>query len=258
MSIEVYHDGQLRGTILILSLGLGRKFAVKHLWAYMVLGQLVAISVATNLFFLTLVITSQTKEQKKGTRSTSISPPFLWFSVLAALVTVGLSPYTTEKTFLPNLLVMHVLLVLPLLPFTYDICSQLSIRIKTLYILTALVSHVLRVHTTVIAYDSLPEDAQSVSGFLSSAWTVLHSHPAQSSIGWDVIWTTISVIVWFVLAPLSDSPAAPPATAKTSGRSGPFILGHSLITCVLSPGVGAPLLFREEVDEVDTSGVKDR
>ena len=74
----------------------------------MVLGQLVAISVATNLFFLTLVITSQTKEPKKETRSTLLAPPFLWFSVLAALVTVGLSPYTTEKTFLPNLLVMHV------------------------------------------------------------------------------------------------------------------------------------------------------
>ncbi|TFY70848.1 hypothetical protein EVG20_g2147 [Dentipellis fragilis] len=27
-------------------------------------------------------------------------------------------------------------------------------------------------------------------------WTTLHAHPAQSSIGWDVVWTTIAFAVW--------------------------------------------------------------
>lgn len=67
----------------------------------MVLGQLVAISVATNLFFLALSSTPHRKpEGVYGQRA----PPILWFSVLGSLITVGLSPFTTEDTFLTNLL----------------------------------------------------------------------------------------------------------------------------------------------------------
>jgi hypothetical protein len=30
----------------------------------------------------------------------------------------------------------------------------------------------------------------------ATAWNTLHSHPAQSSIGWDVVWSTLSFITW--------------------------------------------------------------
>ena len=74
----------------------------------MLLGQIVAISVACNLFFTLLSVT----EPKRGARL--YARPTLWLSVLASLITVAISPYTDETTFLPNLLVMHVLLIIPL------------------------------------------------------------------------------------------------------------------------------------------------
>jgi len=32
-------------------------------------------------------------------------------------------------------------------------------------------------------------------------WETLYSHPAQSSIGWDVIWTTASFLIWEFMRP---------------------------------------------------------
>jgi len=39
---------------------------------------------------------------------------------------------------------------------------------------------------------------------LNAVSTTLYSHPAQSSIGWDVIWTSLSLIVWILLRPRSS------------------------------------------------------
>jgi hypothetical protein len=84
----------------------------------MLLGQLVAISVATNLFFLALVPLAKKRTRAAppaGARSSV--PSVLWLSVLASLVTVSLVPHSLQHDyFLANLLVMHALLVLPLLP----------------------------------------------------------------------------------------------------------------------------------------------
>jgi len=173
----------------------GREHGVKHVWAYMLFGQLVAISVATNLFFLALV--PPAKEKKKvasaaapraGARSV---PSVLWLSVLASLATVILVPHSLQHNyFLSNLLVMHALLVLPLLPLPASSSRAVRLRIptRTLYRLVALLSAAVRVRTA------------TVSGSLTTGpgtlWAVLNSHPAQASIGWDVVWTTISILIW--------------------------------------------------------------
>ena len=210
----------------------------------MVLGQLVAISVATNLFFLALSFTPQRKpERVYGQRA----PPILWFSVLGSLITVGLSPFTTEDTFLTNLLVMHALLVLPLLPVGYNIRSRFSVQTKTLYLLAAAMSLVLRLRTMFAAFIGLSPRDQSVSGFLAVATNTLHSHPAQSSIGWDVIWTTISLFVWIRFTSHSRSASK----EKQASLFNPLVT--SLTSILLSPGVGAPLAFHEDPDEVHST-----
>jgi len=178
----------------------GRRNGVKHLWAYMLLGQLVAISVASSLFYLALILSRTPPKPSKAGTYISMAPPILYISVLLSLVTVGISPFTSERTFLPNLLLMHALLLVPFVSFrgqkAHDGHSNLSIRTSTLYSLTTILAIALRVRTCTVFMLSLPTHAQSPKGMAISAWEVLHSHPAQSSIGWDVIWTSISFTVW--------------------------------------------------------------
>ena len=166
----------------------------------MILGQLVAISVASNLFYLAL---SLSKTRPQDSTRHGFATPTLWLSILASLLTVALSPFTSTKTFLPNLLAMHALIVIPLLSPqpAQDRPTRFSISIKSLYTLIAVISLVLRLRTTAIALLSLPGPSRTVQGFVSSAIDILHSHPAQSSIGWDVIWTSISFAVWMGIKP---------------------------------------------------------
>ncbi|KAH8999916.1 hypothetical protein EDB86DRAFT_2908315 [Lactarius hatsudake] len=167
----------------------GKEHGVKRVWAYMLLGQLVAISVATNLFFLALV--PPAKEKKKAASAASSVPLVLWLSVLASLGTVMLVPHSLRHDyFLSNLLVMHALLVLPLLPLPASSPRAMCLRMpaRTLYWLVALLSAAARVRT-VTMFGSLTAGPGTL-------WAVLKSHPAQASIGWDVVWTTISVLIW--------------------------------------------------------------
>jgi len=212
----------------------GRRHRIKHLWAYMLLGQVVAISVASNLFYLAIIL-SRTPSQPRGRPSPSMASPTLWISVLFSLITVGLTPFTSQHTFLPNLLVMHTLLLVPLLPFPNqkaDGHPGLSIRTSTLYALVTVLAIASRTRTTAVALLSLPTQSQSLRGLASSAWDVLHSHPAQSSIGWDVIWTTISFTFW-ILARKAYVP---------SFSSAPIYLASFLA----SVGITAPYLLRQE------------
>ncbi|KAI0246570.1 hypothetical protein BJV78DRAFT_1253576 [Lactifluus subvellereus] len=155
----------------------GREHGVKHVWAYMLFGQLVAISVATNLFFLALPPPTKMKP-----RATATVPPILWLSVLASLVTVFLVPHSLRHDyFLPNLLAMHVLLVIPLLPVVGAARTgrRLHMRTRTLYLLVALLCGIARGRTTLLT--------RSIGG-PRTLWA--------GSIGWDVMWTTITFIVW--------------------------------------------------------------
>lgn len=171
----------------------GREHGVKHVWAYMLFGQLVAISVATNLFFLALV--PLTKEKTKAASGAvpragpSSVPPVLWMSVLASLATVSLVPHSLRHNyFLENLLVMHALLVLPLLPLPSPRAVRLRMRTRTLYGLVALLSAAVRIRTVTVS--------GSLTAGPGTLWAVLNSHPAQASIGWDVVWTSMSVLIW--------------------------------------------------------------
>ncbi len=195
----------------------------------MLLGQLVAISVASNLFYIAILSSPIPREPAK--QSSSRVPATLWVSVLLALATVGLSPYTTSHTFLPNLLVMHALLVIPLLPPSLlpHTTHQWPIRVRTLYGLVLLSSFAIRTHT--ILAGAKVVGSESPLGLFSAAWDVLHSHPAQSSIGWDVIWTTVSFIAWTATKRLSDGRALSdvPYLMLTSpfvsvALTGPYIL----------------------------------
>ncbi|KAJ8082727.1 hypothetical protein PM082_008583 [Marasmius tenuissimus] len=178
-----------------------QRYRIKHLWAYMLLGQLVAISVASNLFYLALILSGWQFRTLK--RQPSTAPPVLWASVLLSLVTVANSPYTTDSSFLLNLLIMHALLIIPLF-FTNregQYSSQLNLSYSALSMVLYVFILVLRVKTTLAGIRSVTDSSlwQGLTPFCKSVLTVLHSHPAQASIGWDVIWTSISFAIWTCL-----------------------------------------------------------
>ncbi|ORY88016.1 hypothetical protein BCR35DRAFT_301906 [Leucosporidium creatinivorum] len=186
----------------------GKRRGIKHLWAFMLLGQVVAISVAQNLFFAALALVPRSKVDTSTPSEKDDTPPtskpgvswILLLSVLASLFTVGLSPRTTDGPyFLPNLLIMHALLILPLVPLpTY----HSSLSLGRLYSYTAIIALRLRLPTYTTLLEGHEISLVGLRAWLpelfKQAYTTLFQHPAQSSIGYDVLFASLSFVVWMV------------------------------------------------------------
>lgn len=206
----------------------GKRQSVRHVWAYMLLGQVVAISVASNLFYLALIIsTSHPPNSTKRRRSPLFAPPALWMSILISHCAVIASPFTSDRTFLPNLLVMHALLIIPLLLSTpTETNTRPSMSIRSLYLTAALLSLGTRARTT-LSLESL----LNPTSFIQLAWSTLHSHPAQASIGWDVIYTTVSFVAWIACTSPKGIPFATLSTIPlvSAGPTASYILARKEI-----------------------------
>jgi hypothetical protein len=204
----------------------------------MLLAQFVAVAVASNLFYLALLL-SQSSQPGIIRRPRSL-PPQVWLSVLFSLAAIAASPFMSKQTFLPNLLIMHALLFVPLISrksSTTDKAVPLSIGIRVLYTITCIVSAFIHIRTTMTAWSSLnPEDRSSTLHIAKKAWEVLHSNYAQSSIGWDVIWTTVSFIAWITVRP---------ALVGVQRSKLPYLL---LATPVASIGITAAYVLQTTTD----------
>ncbi|KAJ7702541.1 hypothetical protein B0H16DRAFT_1831974, partial [Mycena metata] len=223
----------------------GQRHHIKFIWAYMLLGQFVAISVASNLFYLALVLAPCPPSSSSSHGMSSLRAPVaLWLPVLFSLGAIATSPFTSEHSFLPNLLLMHTFIILPLLvpdclfppaQASVETKSRFGISLKTLYIVVFGAALVLHVRATGQAAGDPPVSLRDLA---LKVWDVLHSHPAQSSMGWDVIWTSISFVVWLVLHP-ELQPRVLPSGSTIKGR---FLTAMYLVmvTPLLSVGVLAP------------------
>ncbi|PPQ63909.1 hypothetical protein CVT24_010307 [Panaeolus cyanescens] len=228
----------------------GHRHKIKRVWAYMLLGQLVAISVASNLFYLALLVSSPPPTRNKPTAV----KPRVWISVLLSLATVAVSPFTSDRSFLPNLLIMHTLIFLSIIPNYSPIADPVrhhpySLRVSTLYRIAFLVSAIIRMRTARVAAAYLAATRpMSKAHIISAATSVLYSHPAMSSIGWDVIWTSISFVVWVLVRPTHPSD-------MSKARALPFL---SIATPLASIAITAPyvLRFGEAVDPSADGNVK--
>ncbi|KIM40478.1 hypothetical protein M413DRAFT_445929 [Hebeloma cylindrosporum] len=236
----------------------GKRYNIKHLWAYMLLGQIVAISVAANLFYLACLLAQP--PTLKADRRSAKAGPMLWLSVLLSLVTVAISPMTSQQTFLPNLLVMHALLFAPLLPrrATSTLSpkqgktneeaeeERFSIHVNYLYRFVQLASAAIHIRTALTTVKYLQQGSFG-SNIAEAAWKVLHSHPAQSSIGWDVVWTSISFAVWIATRPAHSSQSSKPVTLS-------YLL---LATPIASVGVTAPYVLQSKRNPSEIIDVKE-
>ncbi|GAA5912843.1 uncharacterized protein JCM6883_004848 [Sporobolomyces salmoneus] len=185
----------------------GRRRGVKHIWAYMLIGQIVAISFAQSLFFAALALTTQIKPRAPIAGRPLGPPPgqtwaLLFSVVLGAIGTTTVPSQISTPYFLPILLGVHLCSLLPLL----DFIPQRLVRLppSRLYFNYAFIALRLRWETISQLIDfskltSKPKQSPEIlSTFFQNEWKVLNEHPAQSSISWDVIFTSVSAVAFML------------------------------------------------------------
>ncbi|KAF2678337.1 hypothetical protein K458DRAFT_436004 [Lentithecium fluviatile CBS 122367] len=195
----------------VLSLTLEQKGArrgIKHTWAFMLLGQVIGISFATNLFLLHLLVSPPPPKPPTSTgiyRRKWLGP---WVIQLVTILFVQYPAYMLadeyywfhQTDFLPMLLTPHIaLLVLPfaraILPAKYLTDSNVEFAgtvYRYLWGTTIIGGALLFARITSMAY--------GYSGAIG-IWNQLFEHPAVSSVAFDVIFCWLSWYTWWRAQP---------------------------------------------------------
>lgn len=200
-SRRVRHYVKFSVGAMLMSTGIRR--GIKYTWAFMLLGQTVAISFATNLFLLTLLSSPPVSSQAPSTsarRSSWLGP---WLINLGTVFAIAIPAFLLaddhywhhSEDFLPVLLIPHVaLFVLPvaraLLPAKYFLESITGFDDKVysyMWVLTIANAAIMMIKTTYAAW--------AYSGF-QGIQNALLEHPAVSSVGFDVIFCWLTWVCW--------------------------------------------------------------
>jgi alpha-1,2-mannosyltransferase len=205
----------------------------------MLLGQIVAISVSTCLFLFAMMSHPRTDSRKPR------APVTLWLPVLLALVPIELTPYVVHTNwFLPNLLLLHALLLIPFLPSSLDgpkspASDSSYVSAGNLYAILstfAIVSQVTTTYTLSKTYHTFPR-------FATHIINKLFSHPAISSIGFDAIWVILTLFTWFLSTGTDLTKLCKMGTVAIGGMAVAGIAGMDwkLLVSVIPIGVMAAL-----------------
>lgn len=177
----------------------------------MLLGQIVAISFAQNLFFATVLVSQQsrpTKAKDQAQRDAhdsglEWSPP-LYLEVLpiaiSLLSTVMVPTVAHTKYFMPLLLIPHLLLFVPAtLRQRHPTATKKNTapRYIIFFELFIAVCVVLQAHSTYLVWQNLNTSSYIVLG--QNLLSAIYEHPAVSSVSWDVIYCTVSAIMWIAV-----------------------------------------------------------
>ncbi|KAF2204506.1 hypothetical protein GQ43DRAFT_364396 [Delitschia confertaspora ATCC 74209] len=206
------------GQIFLFASYLGLIFEVKgarggipHTWAFMLLGQVVAISFATNLFHLALLLKSITppaqlenhsRKNVPSSRGKILGP---WLPNLLAFVGSASGLLLDEPIFqnpdwfMPLLLLPHLALMLPpllhaVLPRSWEFADAgvpFAGRIYDLWWSSLCYGGLFKL--ALMTFRGVTE-----VGF-SGIMAALHEHPAVSSVGWDVIFCWVSWGCWTLI-----------------------------------------------------------
>ncbi|KAK4663643.1 hypothetical protein QC763_610200 [Podospora pseudopauciseta] len=171
-----------------------KKRNIPQIWAFMLLGQIVAISFASNLFFLA-VLAHDVKDEKKPAQSKqkpSSRTSDILILVVNLAVTLFLFGNLDSPYFLSLLLAPHVLAFVPLLRDGISSGSTESSQLRE-------PSKVLQfgILAAVLAAGTSQPIASGETW--KSILDTLYEHPAVSSVGWDVICCWVSYTVWFLV-----------------------------------------------------------
>lgn len=189
--------------VLLANLLSGIRRGIKHTWAFMLLGQIVAISFATNLFLLTMILSppappppsTSAIQRPKWLGPWLLNIGAVFATVIPAYLLANEHYWHHSSDFMPVLLTPHIaLMVLPfvraLVPAKYfpDNDVAFSDRVHGyMWTLTYINAAIMMLRTTWMAV--------SYGGF-QGIQSALLEHPAVSSVGFDVVFCWITWICW--------------------------------------------------------------
>lgn len=213
----------------------GARRRIPYIWAYMILGQVVAISVASSLFFAVML-------SSKPAVGKQPSSTLLWTlvgSTVGGIVTVIISPYVADNSaFMPNLLVMHILLVFPLaskklIPLPAFSSIKTPVYIMVLYLLAAGANFSIYVNQWIACLSVLKVHSNSfIYDALHMLFTTFFNHPAQSSISSDIVCMQLISMAWMWTHSKNEFKTVPTAVQVLLA-----------LTPILSASVTLPLYF---------------
>ncbi|KAL7413501.1 hypothetical protein BDY24DRAFT_388754 [Mrakia frigida] len=168
----------------------------------LLLGQVVAISVASSLWFVGCVRRRKSSNMTFE-RNNARVPRRVWIPLIMSSLSAAVVPMTVNtQLFLPNLLLLHFLLLLPFIlpnPSTPS-PSEVWLGAQILSFLLPLPTFFLPVFLTKnnLLLSLLPSNRETLPlYFPSQAWeTYLTSNHAVGSITADVAWCTIVTLAW--------------------------------------------------------------
>ncbi|KAI7906741.1 uncharacterized protein BX663DRAFT_483433 [Cokeromyces recurvatus] len=215
----------------------GTRRNIPYVWAYMLLGQVVAISVASALFFVVMLTHTpipSRQPSEKLLKSLSVS-------TIGGLITVILSPFVAStELFMPNLLIMHILLILPLIYKQHHQQQNnkpsysITIFIMLIYTIAAGANLAIYVNQWFECLTTISLDTNS-SIFIDIYHKVVNtffSHPAQSSISYDIVCMQLISTAWMWVYSRSNFTEIPKWTYALM-----------IITPLLSASVTLPLFI---------------
>ncbi|GAA5880629.1 hypothetical protein JCM3774_000558 [Rhodotorula dairenensis] len=196
------------GPLTLLLATEGHKFGVKRQWAFMLLGQLVAVSVAQSLFFAA-VVSAAAMHAANGTLAPihKTKSQTTYGTLLAILVGTASTVFVPQTVgnwrFLPNLVAMHTAVLLPFVPAVAKLDKPTSPRLSRLYLNFAFIAMRFQIPVSMQLLSrgkplSLDYVLARLPEFYLAEWGVLTSHPAQASISWDVLFATVSALAYLV------------------------------------------------------------
>ncbi|KAJ5081494.1 hypothetical protein NUU61_009758 [Penicillium alfredii] len=211
-----------------------RRYRIPNPWIYMLLGQIVAISFAQNLFLATILVSRQQSSTPKSNRGSkddgdhqdegNWTPPLFLetFPVALSLVSTVLVPLVAHtRYFMLILLIPHLLLFVPAVlrpsagsktPTTRTGTSNDSrVSGKTgaatrryIVFFQWFVAICVIVHAqyTYSVLGSVAETSSGAAPYGALARILLgavYEHPAVSSVSWDVICCTLTGVAWITV-----------------------------------------------------------
>jgi hypothetical protein len=201
----------------------------------MILGQVVAISVASSLFFAVMLAYTPVMNKEPSQKLLNS----LSLSTVGGILTVILSPFVASgSAFMPNLLVMHILLLFPLIHIEPSSITSKSSKTPMIY---AMVLYTLAAGANLSIYvnqwfeclATLTWQKSIIYDAYSMVISTFFGHPAQSSISYDIVCMQFISIAWMWISSKSQFQQTIPC----------WVWLTIIMTPVFSASVTLPLFF---------------
>ncbi|GAA95968.1 uncharacterized protein L969DRAFT_53805 [Mixia osmundae IAM 14324] len=215
---------------------------IRHAWLFMLMGQMVAISVASSLFFAAWLAATSTTIPMKDTR---LLTQICILAVASVLFVPGtITPKGAQSNFLPVILGMHAIIISPLVWRAREPSSPANEqRLRGTYLVSALMSGLIHLVNYVAVFERVtdqPDLLARTGRVMQLLEETISIHPAQSSITWDTIMTSAVACLW-ILIDVRKQPLSSILSA----------VGLVLATPIASAGVTVPLYLAMRERQLD-------